>query len=139
MRRAAHPSGCARCGAGAGRSAIKYQFLSRPCQQQLPVSGFESRVSGSRFRVSGFGFQGFGVSRETVRWTGLAPWYFEFPFSGSLTSTCLKGGHTLSAAAAWRSAEKLPAVDSLSAACPQPRFHLRILQTGYETALLFVY
>ena len=25
MRRAAHPSGCARCGAGAGCSAIKYQ------------------------------------------------------------------------------------------------------------------
>jgi len=29
MRRAAHPSGCARCGAGAGCSAIKYQSLSR--------------------------------------------------------------------------------------------------------------
>jgi len=27
MRRAAHPSGCARCGAGAGCSAIKYQSL----------------------------------------------------------------------------------------------------------------
>jgi len=29
MRRAAHPSGCARCGAGAGSSAIKYQPLVR--------------------------------------------------------------------------------------------------------------
>ena len=29
-RRAAHSSECARCGAGAGCSAIKYQFLSRP-------------------------------------------------------------------------------------------------------------
>ena len=28
MRKAAHPSGCARCGAGAGCSAIKYQSLS---------------------------------------------------------------------------------------------------------------
>ena len=28
MRRAAHPSGCARCGAGAGCSAIKYQSLT---------------------------------------------------------------------------------------------------------------
>ena len=27
MRRAAHPSGCARCGAGAGYSAIRYQSL----------------------------------------------------------------------------------------------------------------
>ena len=26
MRRAAHPSGCARCGAGTGQSAIKYQY-----------------------------------------------------------------------------------------------------------------
>ena len=24
-----------------------------------------------------------------IRWTGLAPWQFEFPFSGSLTSTFL--------------------------------------------------
>jgi len=28
MRRAAHPSGCARCGAGAGCLAIQYQSLS---------------------------------------------------------------------------------------------------------------
>ena len=28
MRGAAHPSGCARCGADAGRAAIKYQSLS---------------------------------------------------------------------------------------------------------------
>jgi len=27
MRRAAHTSGCARCGAGAGCSAIQYQYL----------------------------------------------------------------------------------------------------------------
>ena len=25
-----------------------------------------------------------------IRWTGLAPWEFEFPFPGSLTSTFLK-------------------------------------------------
>ena len=29
MRRAAHPSGCARCGAGAGCSAIEYQYFCR--------------------------------------------------------------------------------------------------------------
>ena len=26
-----------------------------------------------------------------IRWTGLAPWEFEFPFPGSLTSTFLSG------------------------------------------------
>ena len=40
MRRAAHPSGCARCGAGAGWSAIKYQSLGR-------------RLGGERFWVPG--------------------------------------------------------------------------------------
>ena len=29
MCRAAHPSGCTRCGAGAGCSAIKHQYLER--------------------------------------------------------------------------------------------------------------
>ena len=29
MRKAAHPPGCARCGAGAGRSSIKYQSLTQ--------------------------------------------------------------------------------------------------------------
>ena len=28
------------------------------------------------------------------RWTGLAPWELEFPFSGSRTSTFLEGDHT---------------------------------------------
>ena len=27
-----------------------------------------------------------------IRWSGLAPWEFEFPFPGSLTSTFLGGG-----------------------------------------------
>ena len=26
-----------------------------------------------------------------IRWTGLAPWEFEFPFPGNLTSTFLQG------------------------------------------------
>ena len=29
-----------------------------------------------------------------IRWTGLAPWGFEFPFPGSLTSTLLKQSET---------------------------------------------
>jgi len=29
-----------------------------------------------------------------IRWTGLAPWVFEFPFPGSLTSTFLWQGYT---------------------------------------------
>ena len=28
-----------------------------------------------------------------IRWTGLAPWEFEFPFSGSRTSTFLRRSH----------------------------------------------
>ena len=28
-----------------------------------------------------------------IRWTGLAPWEFEFPFPGSLTSTFLGAGN----------------------------------------------
>ena len=28
---------------------------------------------------------------EMIRWTGLAPWHFEFPFPGSLRSTFLVG------------------------------------------------
>ena len=36
MRRAAHPSGCARCGAGAGCSAIKYQSLCRARRPPTP-------------------------------------------------------------------------------------------------------
>ena len=30
-----------------------------------------------------------------VRWTGLAPWEFEFPFPGSLASTLIGGGADL--------------------------------------------
>jgi len=30
-----------------------------------------------------------------IRWTGLAPWEFEFPFPGSLTSTFLAGRATI--------------------------------------------
>ena len=30
-----------------------------------------------------------------IRWTGLAPWEFEFPFPGSLTSTFLGAQHAV--------------------------------------------
>jgi len=30
-----------------------------------------------------------------IRWIGLAPWKFEFPFAGSLTSTFLEPAHTV--------------------------------------------
>ena len=33
---------------------------------------------------------------EMISWTGLAPWDFEFSFSGSLTSTLLKSQRKLS-------------------------------------------
>ena len=35
-----------------------------------------------------------------IRWTGLVPWEFEFPFPGSLTSTFLTPHRTLGAGAA---------------------------------------
>ena len=43
MRRAAHPSGCARCEAGAGCSAIKYQSLMHT------GDGVRARVRGRAF------------------------------------------------------------------------------------------
>jgi len=53
MRRAAHPSGCARCGAGADCSAIKYQSLSMDragARRQYAEAGLSvpRRVSRSR-------------------------------------------------------------------------------------------
>jgi hypothetical protein len=44
MRRAAHPSGCARCGAGAGSSAMKYQSLWEG-RYQLRKAGSGARPS----------------------------------------------------------------------------------------------
>ena len=40
MRREAHPSGCARCGAGAGCSAVQYQSLSRAPGSACPGCHF---------------------------------------------------------------------------------------------------
>jgi len=43
------------------------------------------------------------------RWTGLAPWDFEFPFPGSLTSTFLRGLDTLEEdLGAWLSGRTAP-------------------------------
>ena len=36
---------------------------------------------------------------KMIRWTGLAPWEFEFPFPGSLTSTVCDLSHSLPPAA----------------------------------------
>ena len=38
MRRASHPSGCARCGAGAGCSAINYQSLDSRAAPELSTA-----------------------------------------------------------------------------------------------------
>ena len=97
MRRAAHPSGCARCGAGSGCSAMKNQSLTRlapslwqanfrdqagqfrmqgsGCRVQgsgFRVQGPEFRVQGSGFRVqgSGFGVQGAGFRVQGSRFRG---------------------------------------------------------------------
>ena len=82
------------------------------------VQGSGFRVQGSGFRVQGYGYLDKKycsrhvavVSRHLperelsidnllvrihfiivmIRWTGFAPWEFEFPFPGSLTSTFLQ-------------------------------------------------
>jgi len=46
MRRAAHPSGCARCGAGAGCSAIKYQSIGGEQREEAGEDGLLLRRSG---------------------------------------------------------------------------------------------
>ena len=53
MRKAAHPPGCARCGAGAGCSAIKYQSLSttRTHHTNLHVSLTPSIRSGPSYEA----------------------------------------------------------------------------------------
>ena len=58
MRRAAHSSGCARCGAGAGCSAIRYQSLFRVVGVQWvePGGGPPILISEVGFGVSGFRF-----------------------------------------------------------------------------------
>ena len=39
-----------------------------------------------------------------IRWTGLAPWEFEYPLQGSLTSTFLKHGDYLLEEMTWLAA-----------------------------------
>ena len=46
MRRAAHPSGCARCGAGAGCSAIQYQSTTGASNPLSNVQGVNHRSLG---------------------------------------------------------------------------------------------
>ena len=70
MRRAAHPSGCGRCSAGAGCSAINYQSL--PTQKpQTPTSGFGALGSASgllevRLGTQGIGARGYGEGGSSV-------------------------------------------------------------------------
>ena len=140
MRRAAHPSGCAMCGAGAGCSAISYESLcagagrpaaSAPARAASSpacggwVSGAASTpglfpgIRGSELdksRICREVWVSYGTTpngtryrpcaeralfmdnilvqihfiRVMMRWTGLAPLEFEFPFPGSLTSTFLE-------------------------------------------------
>ena len=70
-RRAAHPSGCARCGAGAGCSVIKYQSLfgvgeGAPSRPSPPRTSFGFQVSRFGIWDSGFGIRetGFGIRVE---------------------------------------------------------------------------
>ena len=59
---------------------MSFRMLWRagPSMPQAPFCG------GARLRK-----REFFIDNLLVRWTGLAPWEFEFPFPGSLTSTFL--------------------------------------------------
>jgi len=66
-----------------------------------------------------------------IRWTGLAPWEFEFPFPGSRTSTFLVGRSHLRAHPPSRS--RRPAMQSISCLtpgsdCARPRLLGRALE-----------
>jgi len=93
MRKAAHPSGCARCGAGAGCSAIKYSSLRELCcgqhsavQQAKWFGARPEGVSPTRRapRVSGGASclsrslsppsNGVGLDREEARYEGFRFW-----------------------------------------------------------------
>ena len=50
MRRAAHPSGCARCGDGAGYSAMKYQSLTCPEDIRVALLGEVRKLHAPRLR-----------------------------------------------------------------------------------------
>ena len=43
-----------------------------------------------------------------IKWTGLAPWEFEFPFPGSLTSTFLQVINTVTLALELAARERQP-------------------------------
>jgi len=62
------------------------------------VKGLIGQLSGMEVGLRGYREREFFIDNLLVRihfiivmirWTGLAPWVFEFPFSGSLTSTFL--------------------------------------------------
>jgi hypothetical protein len=70
MRRAAHPSGCARCGAGAGCSAIRYQSLSAPDAAHSPPKVLRGGIPKSIFhrRCQYLAINAHEMAPRTGRW-----------------------------------------------------------------------
>ena len=70
------------CGAICGASAWVNEQVPPLAQTQVP--GLQERdffIDNLLVRIHSI--------IEMIKWTGLAPWEFEFPFPGSLTSTFL--------------------------------------------------
>ena len=92
------------------RTSIKRRFwkivstFGDTCPQLLAMNALSLPQQGGRVPQSASGPESereFFIDNLLVRihviivmtrWTGLAPWEFEFPFPGSLTSTFLAGG-----------------------------------------------
>ena len=89
--------------AGSYLRLIDFVYLSTINPSPYTRAGRQGRHQGGHCVCSargGFLLQGEVLVRihfiiVMIRWTGLAPWEFEFPFPGSLISTFLKheGGH----------------------------------------------
>ena len=96
MRRATQPSGGTRCGAGAGCSATKYQSLRGSRFDRLVAEDAHGPHVVRRHAQTEFFIIIVNLLVRIhliivmIRWTGLTPWDFEFPFPGSLTSTFLE-------------------------------------------------
>ena len=67
-----------------------------------------------------------------IRWTGLAPWEFEFPFPGSLTSTFRR--QDVGAGCGWRDAGECPAPAG-AAVCRDDRYRQHSLTGTDNTAI----
>jgi len=70
---------------GSNTTRALQQYLNSQRDSDLPEYEVEREFFIDNLLVR------FHLITVMIRWTGLAPWEFEFPFPGSLTSTFLGG------------------------------------------------